>query len=134
MAKTEEGDVKETLAKRLRIFGDDVVQFNPVQMGYGRRVVDTILCFKGQYIVIEVKKNPAEELRRAQLYFLSIVVKAGGKAFIIDNQRDAAVFDPNASGLTYDEIILRSVAQAGDLSDARSGPDSLQRFDSEGDR
>jgi hypothetical protein len=133
MSKTPEGEVKEALKKRLELFGEYVVTFNPVQMGYGKRVVDTILCYKGMFIVIEVKA-PGKELRRAQLYFLQQVVKAGGKAFIIDNVLDALRFEPNASGLTYTEIVSRHIAQSGDLSDARSGPDSLQRVDEQGNR
>jgi len=129
---TPEGEVKAKLKKRLELFGEYVLTFNPVQMGYGKRVVDTILCYKGMFIAIEVKA-PTKELRRAQLYFLQQVVKAGGKAFIIDNTNDAVGFDPNAPGLTYTEIVSRQIAQAGDLSDARSGPDSLQRVDVSGD-
>ncbi len=132
---TPEGEVKNVLKKRLlKIFGEDAYAFWPVQMGYGSRTNDCILCHKGCYIMIETKKSPKENLRRAQWYVLWRVVKAGGKAFVIDNVRDAATFDPNAPGLTDTEIVSRFKAQSGDLSDARAGPDSLQRFDGEGDR
>jgi len=83
MAKTPEGITKNEIKGLLDSYGDKLYYFMPVQMGYGRRTVDFLICFRGLFIAIEAKRRGAGA-RKFQLRLLDQVRGAGGTARCID--------------------------------------------------
>jgi penicillin-binding protein-related factor A (putative recombinase) len=64
--------------------------FSPVQTGYGKRTVDDLICFRGQFIAAEAKKpgkykSPLAGCTGIQKNTLKEVAAAGGLAFAYDD-------------------------------------------------
>ncbi len=84
--KTPEGKPKDEIRKWLESIGAYV--FSPVQMGYGRRTLDLLVCIGGKFIAIEVKakgKKPTEK----QFKTIKQINTAGGYAFWCDSLEGA---------------------------------------------
>lgn len=84
MAATPEGKVKKAVRKVLDGRGTDMWYFMPVPMRYGRKTVDFLCCYRGQFFVIEAKA-PGEEPTELQEDELRNVALAGGATFVVDN-------------------------------------------------
>ena len=82
---TPEGRIKKQIVDDLEAMGAYV--FKPVQMGYGKRTVDLLVCWRGQFIGIEVKR-PGKAPTPLQEETLEQVRAAGGIAFWVDNRKD----------------------------------------------
>jgi len=81
---TPEGKIKSKINTLLDTYGDRIYKFMPVPTGYGKRTVDYLLCVLGQFAAIEAKK-PGGKPTGKQADTLEAVVKAGGIAFVIDD-------------------------------------------------
>lgn len=79
---TPEGRVKKEIKDGLaRIRAHvPVYEFWPVQMGYGARTVDLLLCFRGRFFAFEVKANSLSPMTANQKLVLKQVIEAGGGA------------------------------------------------------
>jgi hypothetical protein len=82
--RTPEGITKDDVKNVLKEYGDELYAFWPVQTGYGKRTVDCLVCFRGQFIAVEAKRKGARA-RKFQERILAQVRKAGGYATAIDN-------------------------------------------------
>lgn len=80
---TPEGKVK----KAIKAYLDSIhcYYFMPVQTGFGRATVDILVCHKGQFYGIEVKKpdpkNPIPKVTARQDEIMFLIRQAGGIAF-----------------------------------------------------
>ena len=83
---TPEGKVKAAVKKVLLERG--AYFFMPVQMGYGKRTVDFLVCLDGRFIAIETKRK-TEKARTFQEEILKEIRAAGGLTFVIDSVDDA---------------------------------------------
>lgn len=79
--KTPEGRVKDEIRKRLKKRGAYV--FSPVQMGLGSRTLDLLVCWRGKFIAIEVKRVGGKPTKM-QEQIIKDIEKAGGIAFCTD--------------------------------------------------
>ena len=81
--KTPEGLTKADIKKYLDGNRPDCYYFMPVQMGYGKRTLDFLICWRGQFIACEAKKKGG----KAQAFQRKIardINAAGGIALIVD--------------------------------------------------
>lgn len=81
---TPEGKVKKECRAWLRAAGCFI--FSPTQMGYGKQGVDDFVCWRGNFIAIEYKREdgPAEPTER-QGRCLTEVYEAGGDAWCVNS-------------------------------------------------
>jgi hypothetical protein len=79
---TPEGKVKKEIKEWLDV--QNVYYFMPVQTGYGRRTVDILLCWRGRFVGVEVKR-PGEKPRRFQTAIANEIFAAGGDAVCVDS-------------------------------------------------
>jgi activator of 2-hydroxyglutaryl-CoA dehydratase len=79
---TPEGVVKKEIKKWLDV--QKVYYFMPVQTGYGRRTVDILLCWHGQFVAVEVKR-PGGTAKKFQARIIADVIKAGGVGVSVDS-------------------------------------------------
>ena len=79
---TPEGRVKKACRKYLRDIGCYV--FSPVQMGYGTRTLDDLVCWRGRFIAIEYKA-PGKEPTAHQALTAEQITAAGGITMVIDS-------------------------------------------------
>jgi Holliday junction resolvase len=86
--KTPEGRVKDEIRKWLKEQGAYV--FSPVQMGIGSRTLDLLVCWRGRFVAIEVKR-PGKRAMKLQQHIIDEIVKSGGYAFCTDNLERAKV-------------------------------------------
>jgi Holliday junction resolvase len=80
--KTLEGRVKDEIKKWLKEQGAYV--FSPVQTGLGSRTLDLLVCAKGRFIAIEVKR-PGGVATKLQAQIIVQIQDAGGDAFCVDS-------------------------------------------------
>jgi hypothetical protein len=80
--KTPEGRVKDEIRKWLKEQGAYV--FSPVQTGMGARTLDLLVCWRGVFIGIEVKR-PGGKATKLQLQIMEDIVAAGGIALCTDS-------------------------------------------------
>ena len=80
--KTPEGRVKDEIRKWLKEQGAYV--FSPVQMGIGSRTLDLLVCWRGFFIAIEVKR-PGAKPTKLQYKIISDILTSGGYAFSADS-------------------------------------------------
>lgn len=102
MASTPEKKVKLKV-RAILDWHNDVYYFTPMSGGYGRSgVPDIVGCYKGVFFAIECKANGGKPTA-LQVRNLTQIIKAGGKATIIneDNLEDVrlmlAVIDDEAN-------------------------------------
>jgi Holliday junction resolvase len=83
MASTPEKKVKLKV-RAILDWHDDVYYFTPMSGGYGRSgVPDIVGCYKGVFFGIECKANGGKPTA-LQVKNLTQIIKAGGKATIIN--------------------------------------------------
>jgi Holliday junction resolvase len=80
--KTPEGRVKDLIKIWLKEQGAYV--FSPVQTGMGSRTLDLLVCWRGMFIAIEVKK-PGAKPTKLQYKIISDILTARGYAFSADS-------------------------------------------------
>ena len=88
---TPEGKVKAKITKLLKKYEPDLWYFMPVPGGFGVRTVDYIGCYKGVMFVIEAKR-PGKDATDLQKLTMQAVRKAGGAAFMINDDDTLATF------------------------------------------
>lgn len=71
-----ERDVKKSLKEYLNKIG--AYQFWPVPMGYGKKTVDVLFCFKGKFFAVEVKRPAVKKVTTFQGLVLDEIAVAGG--------------------------------------------------------
>jgi hypothetical protein len=87
---TPEGLVKQEIKKGLDKIGAHY--YAPVVVGYGTRTVDFPgICYKGQFIAIEVKRAKGGKLTAIQARYLKSVEKAGGIGIVATSWDDVLV-------------------------------------------
>lgn len=79
---TPEGRVKNEIRKWLKEQGAYV--FSPVQMGIGSRTLDLLVCWKGRFVAIEVKR-PGKIATKLQAQIIVSIQDADGEAFCVDS-------------------------------------------------
>lgn len=79
---TPEGKVKKEIKAWLDV--QNVYYFMPVQTGYGRRTVDILLCWRGRFVAVEVKR-PGSNAKKFQARIIDAVEKAGGTGVSVDS-------------------------------------------------
>jgi hypothetical protein len=85
---TAEGHVKAGVKKYLASIG--AYQFWPVQMGYGKRSVDCLGCYRGRFFAIETKA-PGEIPNPSQNLVIKQVRDAGGIGIWGDNAHEIII-------------------------------------------
>jgi hypothetical protein len=85
---TPEGLTKKAIRKILDGYKPSLYYFMPVQAGYGKRTVDFLVCYEGNFLAIEAKRRGAKP-RKIQLAILDEIRKAGGLTFVIDDEPDS---------------------------------------------
>jgi hypothetical protein len=103
MSRTPEGDVKAGIKKFLDRAG--AYYHMSVQTGYGRRTVDFLVCWRGQFLAVEAKRAGGAA-RRYQDIILQQVRDSGGLAVCVDDVDELRVFLSGAlspCGMTLSE-------------------------------
>jgi hypothetical protein len=77
---TPEGKVKAEIKAYLDSIG--AYYFMPVQMGYGAKTLDFLVCYKGRFIGIEAKREDAEATKY-QIQTMRHIAEAGGDALVV---------------------------------------------------
>jgi hypothetical protein len=85
-----EAEVKKDIKKYLDSIG--AYHFWPVQMGYGARTVDCLVCFKGRFFAFEVKRPKGGKLTTKQCNILNDIRKAGGAAGMVEYVDDVCLY------------------------------------------
>lgn len=81
---TPEGRVKAKLDKLLKSYGDELFYFSPQAGPYGRAgIPDRIVCVRGYFLGIEVKKDHAAKPTPLQEKCMLDINKAGGRTFVV---------------------------------------------------
>jgi hypothetical protein len=83
--KTPEGRVKDAIRNWLK--GQGAYVFSPVQTGMGSRTLDLLVCWRGRFVAIEVKR-PGGKATRLQLQIMADIRATGGTAFCTDSLED----------------------------------------------
>lgn len=88
MAKaTPEGKVKKKLIDFLKSLGNDCFYYMPVQNGMGQTgIPDVIAVIEGDFVGFECKATPKQHPTVLQAYALDKIQKAGGVAWVVDNE------------------------------------------------
>ena len=85
-----EAKVKDAIKTYLKEIG--AYQFWPVQTGYGAATVDVLVCWRGLFVAIEVKRHDTKPQPTArQKAVMQEVAAAGGAtqvAYSVDDVRD----------------------------------------------
>lgn len=79
---TPEGRVKHEIKQGLAKMSN-VYAFWPVQVGYGARTVDLLVCCKGKFFAFEVKREEGGKVTAAQHRTIEEVIDAGGAACVV---------------------------------------------------
>ena len=82
---TPEGKVKDGVKRYLKSVGAHYDM--PVQTGYGKRMLDFIVCYKGLYLSIETKA-PGKKATPIQQYIICEILEAGGLAIVANSVED----------------------------------------------
>lgn len=82
--RTPEGINKSDVKDILDSYGDALWYDFPVKFGMGKRVLDVIICFRGLFISLEVKR-PGGKGRKFQQRIIEKIRLAGGGALCVDN-------------------------------------------------
>lgn len=88
MAKsTPEGKVKLKLLRFLKTLGSDCFYYMPVQNGMGQSgIPDVMAIIQGVVFAFECKATPKQHPTILQAYVLDSIDKAGGYAWVVDNE------------------------------------------------
>jgi hypothetical protein len=80
---TPEGVTKKDIVELLDSYAN-LYYMMPVQSGYGERLIDVYICFKGLFIAVEAKRRGGRA-RKFQQRILDRVRDANGEALCIDD-------------------------------------------------
>lgn len=86
---TPEGKVKKEIKTYLDSIG--AYYFMPVPMGYGKRTVDFLVCWRGAFIAIEAKRRKGRA-KAFQERILLDIQNAGGETRIITDSEELQQF------------------------------------------
>jgi hypothetical protein len=107
--RTPEGQVKADIKKLLDSYGAQLYYHMSVQTGFGRRTLDFLICYRGWFAAVEVKRKGGKG-RLFQERLVEDIKKSGGAARIVDDVSEVeslliAVNQlPRASQLAYTYI------------------------------
>ena len=85
---TPEGKIKQEVKDWLNEIG--AYWFMPVQMGYGQKTLDFLVCYKGRFIGIETKR-PGGQMTKFQLNIAHFIAECGGRSLLISCERDLEI-------------------------------------------
>lgn len=119
MAATPEGVTKDDIKALLDSYGDELYYCMPVQQGYGKRLVDFYICYRGLFIAIEAKRRGARA-KKFQALILDEVRDAGGEALSVDTVEQLQELLDYIKGLEFRLVdrVARPRTQSPDLSAA----------------
>lgn len=86
---TPEGKLKAKVKELLK--KHDAYFHMPVTGGWGAATLDFLVCIKGQFIAIETKA-PGKKATARQHLICEQIIAAGGKAWIIDDIGQLAIY------------------------------------------
>lgn len=95
--KTPEGKIKDKVKALLTEHG--AYQFWPVQMGYGARTLDCLVCHYGRFLAIETKA-PGKDLTALQKICQKKIEDAGGSVFKVSNDMELAALSTALNQIT----------------------------------
>ena len=79
--KTPEGRVKDKVKAYLDSIG--AYYFMPVQTGYGKRTLDFLICYDGQFFSVETKAG-SKQMTAQQLAIRFQIETAGGAVLLVN--------------------------------------------------
>jgi hypothetical protein len=85
---TPEGKIKDKVKAYLDSIG--AYYFMPVQMGYGKRTLDFLVCYRGQFIAIEAKR-PGGVPDAFQQRIINEIIRAHGRCYVVDSVEKLAL-------------------------------------------
>lgn len=108
MAKaTPEGKVKKELITFLKSLDKDCYYYMPVQNGMGQTgIPDIVAVIKGQFIGFECKATPKQHPTVLQAFALDRIEKAGGVAWVVDNESIDLAIGNIKQALEYDHYAI----------------------------
>ena len=77
-----EAAVKAKLRAYLKSLGSDCHQYWPVPTGYGSTTVDVLICYRGRFFAIEVKRPGVSEPSARQACVMRAIAEAGGGVWL----------------------------------------------------
>lgn len=83
--RTPEGKIKDKVKALLTEHG--AYQFWPVQMGYGKRTLDCLVCHYGRFLAIETKR-PGKALTPLQQVIAVEMSKTGGTVLRVNSEEE----------------------------------------------
>lgn len=112
MAKqTPEGKVKKRLLDYLKSLGDDCFYYMPVQNGMGQTgIPDVMAIIHGVPFAFECKATPKQHPTTLQAMALDRIHKAGGMAWVVDNESVEVAITLLTTGFDYTAEFNRDVA------------------------
>lgn len=112
MAKpTPESKVKKKLIDYLKSLGDDCFYYMPVQNGMGQTGIPDVMAIIHRIpFAFECKATPKQHPTTLQAMALDRIHKAGGIAWVVDNESVEIAIDLLARGFDYTAEFSRDVA------------------------
>lgn len=103
MAKqTPEGKVKKRLLDCLKSFGDDCFYYMPVQNGMGQTGIPDVMAIIHRVpFAFECKATPKQHPTTLQAMALERIHKAGGIAWVVDNESVELAINILTNGFDY---------------------------------
>ena len=88
---TPEGKIKDKVKKILKTY-ENLYYEMPVPSGFGKSGLDFTCCFCGRFFAIETKA-PGKKPTALQVQAIRSIVRAGGVAFLINDERSLQELD-----------------------------------------
>lgn len=112
MAKqTPEGKVKKRLLDYLKSLGDDCFYYMPVQNGMGQTGIPDVMAIIHRVpFAFECKATPKQHPTTLQAMALDRIHKAGGFAWVVDNESVEVAITLLTTGFDYTAEFNRNVA------------------------
>lgn len=112
MAKqTPEGKVKKRLLDYLKSLGDDCFYYMPVQNGMGQTGIPDVMAIIHRVpFAFECKATPKQHPTTLQAMALDRIHKAGGMAWVVDNESVEVAITLLTTGFDYTAEFNRDVA------------------------
>lgn len=82
---TPEGKVKAQLKRELKKEG--IFSYWPVPAGYGKQMVDCIVCERGRFFTIECKREGVDRPTPRQAQIMKEIRAAGGVTYLVTMER-----------------------------------------------
>ena len=113
MAKaTPEGKVKKKLIEFLKSLGSDCFYYMPVQNGMGQTGIPDVMAIIHRVpLSFECKATPKQHPTVLQAYALDRIHKAGGFAWVVDNESIDLALDVLKKGIEYHLDFPRNAAK-----------------------